>query len=257
MLIPAERLVKEIEKADFKAEFFMLLESMFGLENIIPELCAMKGVDQGIHHQEGDVFVHTMLVLKNVNNISKDPATTWAALFHNSGKPATKTVSEEGKIQFLGHEDESVKIFQSFAKRMHLPNSLIEEVSFLIANHMRFHYIMEMKPSKRNSLFMHPLFPKLLILGTADECGRFPLNDKLNYQAVKEAYEEFNKEFKVTASSPLSLLKEKGIDGNYALSLGLKGKQISEFLSAMSEYVAEYPGIKPEALKVLAKHKIK
>jgi len=100
---------------------------------IIPELELCEGVKQNKYHNK-DVFEHTMDVL------DKTPANLkvrLAALLHDIAKPQCKTVEENGDIHFYKHELESAKMAKAILKRLKYSNEYIEDVCFLIENHMR------------------------------------------------------------------------------------------------------------------------
>ena len=87
---------------------FLLLDETGLLHEVLPEIEAMKGVEQPPQfHPEGDVFVHTLLLLDKLPHPS--PITlAWGALLHDVGKPATFRVAPD-RIRFDGHVDVGVR----------------------------------------------------------------------------------------------------------------------------------------------------
>jgi putative nucleotidyltransferase with HDIG domain len=114
---------------------FELLDSTGLLEQILPEIAALKGVAQPPEfHPEGDVWTHTLIMLDGL----REPSLTLAlgVLLHDVGKPATFRIAE--RIRFDGHVDKGVEIAHSLLSRLRFPNHVIEGVEALIANHMKF-----------------------------------------------------------------------------------------------------------------------
>jgi poly(A) polymerase len=97
---------------------FLLLDESDLLRQVLPEISAMKGVEQPPEfHPEGDVFVHTLLLLENLPQPC--PMTlAWGSLLHDVGKPPTFRVAE--RIRFDGHVEVGVKMAEeisAFLKR--------------------------------------------------------------------------------------------------------------------------------------------
>src|SRR3982751_1968414 len=99
---------------------FLLLDEAGLLREVLPEISAMKGVEQPPQfHPEGDVFVHTLLLLEKLPRPS--PMTlAWGALLHDVGKPATFRVAE--RIRFDGHVEVGVKMAEQICKRFRFSN---------------------------------------------------------------------------------------------------------------------------------------
>ena len=90
-------------------EAFLLLDSTGLLQQVLPEISAMKGVQQPPQfHPEGDVFVHTLLLLQNLPHPCP-PSLAWGALLHDVGKPPTFRVAPD-RIRFDHHVDVGVKM---------------------------------------------------------------------------------------------------------------------------------------------------
>ena len=102
------------------------------LFDLIPELEKCKGFNQNNEWHIYDVFKHILCVVDNVPN---DLALRVAALFHDIGKPLSYTEDENGVGHFYGHWDESLKIFDEFANKYQIEDSLRKEVSNLIFYH--------------------------------------------------------------------------------------------------------------------------
>jgi poly(A) polymerase len=151
------------------------------LEKILPEVAKLKGCEQSpSYHSEGDAYVHTMLVMKNLEKLSLEPeieeivptvplSVKLAACFHDLGKPDTVFRDERG-LHFYEHENLSTTITQQICSRLelHMEKDLSETISWLVENHMRMHKFGEMRPEKQKQLARDPRFPSLLLLSYAD-----------------------------------------------------------------------------------------
>jgi len=100
---------------------FLLLDESGLLKPILPEISAMKGVQQPLEfHPEGDVFVHTLLLLDNLPNPC--PLTlAWGALLHDVGKPPTFRVAPD-RIRFDNHVEVGVKMAEEICRRLRFSN---------------------------------------------------------------------------------------------------------------------------------------
>jgi poly(A) polymerase len=123
---------------------FELLDETGLLGDILPEVAAMKGVEQPPEfHPEGDVWTHTLLLLEKLRN----PTITLAmgALLHDVGKPPTFRVAD--RIRFDGHTEEGVALARGILGRLRFSNEQIEQIEALIAQHMRFKDLHKMRES--------------------------------------------------------------------------------------------------------------
>src|SRR5579859_5203866 len=137
------------------------------LREVLPEIWAMKGVEQPPQfHPEGDVFVHTLLLLENLPQPC--PAIlAWGALLHDVGKPATFRVAPD-RIRFDDHVDVGVKMAEEICKRLRLSNDDTEQILALVDNHMRFGHVGRMKESTLKKFLRLPAFDEHLALHRAD-----------------------------------------------------------------------------------------
>ena len=129
-----------------------MLDATGLLVQVLPEVVKMKGVAQPPqYHPEGDVWVHTLLLLEGLP--AGCPATlAWAALLHDVGKPATFRVAPD-RIRFDGHVEVGVRIAEEICRRLRFANHETEQILSLIANHMRFADVPKMKESTLKRFF--------------------------------------------------------------------------------------------------------
>jgi poly(A) polymerase len=146
---------------------FLLLDESGLLDHVLPDISAMKGVDQPPEfHPEGDVFVHTLLLLDNLP--SPCPLTlAWGALLHDVGKPATFRVAPE-RIRFDGHVEVGVKMAENICREFRFSNDETEQILALVDNHMRFGHATRMKESTLKRFLRMPAFDEHLALHRAD-----------------------------------------------------------------------------------------
>ena len=146
---------------------FELLDATGLLAQVLPEVVKMKGVAQPPqYHPEGDVWVHTLLLLDGLP-AGCPMALAWAALLHDVGKPATFRVAPD-RIRFDGHVDVGVRIAEEICRRLRFPNYETEQILSLIANHMRFADVQKMKESTLKRFFRLQHFDQHLALHRLD-----------------------------------------------------------------------------------------
>jgi len=168
--VSAERVREELTKMLTEGQAnraFRLLDTTNLLPEVLPEISAMKGVEQSPqYHPEGDVFVHTMLLLEKLPpGASKTLA--WGALLHDVGKPPTFRLAPD-RIRFDGHVDVGVKIAAEICRRLRFSNDETDQILALVDNHMRFGDIFRMKQSTLKRFLRLPAFEEHLELHRLD-----------------------------------------------------------------------------------------
>lgn len=135
----------------------------------IPELAPMIGFDQHSPHHSYDVFTHTAYVVQRVDS---DLALKLAALFHDSGKPATFSMDDIGRGHFLNHAKVGAELADRILLQLKAPTALREEVVWLAGHHMS--YFQPSRKSIRKMLSRHgkERLLKLLSLHRADLLGK-------------------------------------------------------------------------------------
>jgi poly(A) polymerase len=146
---------------------FLLLDQTGLLHEVLPEIETMKGVEQPPQfHPEGDVFVHTLLLLEKLPPGSS-PTLAWGALLHDVGKPATFRVAPD-RIRFDGHVDVGVKMAGEICRRLRFSNDDTEQILALVENHMRFAHAQRMSESTFKKFVRMPHFDQHLELHRID-----------------------------------------------------------------------------------------
>jgi len=166
--VSAERIREELTRILIEGSArrgFELLDATGLLDDLLPEIAAMKGVEQPPEfHPEGDVWVHTLLLLENLRRPS--PTLAWGALLHDVGKPATFRLAE--RIRFDGHAEKGLELAHRILGRLRFSHDDAEQIESLIANHMRFKDVRQMKESTLKRFLRLPRFEEHLELHRLD-----------------------------------------------------------------------------------------
>lgn len=202
---------------------FLLLDESGLLREVLPEISAMKGVEQPPQfHPEGDVFVHTLLLLDNLPQPCP-AALAWGALLHDVGKPPTFRVAD--RIRFDGHVDVGVKMAEEICRRLRFSNDDMEQILALVDNHMRFAQVDRMKQSTFKRFLRLPRFEEHLALHRADCLASH--GDLRSYSLVRE---------KMNSMPPESIRPAPLITGDDLIAAGYQpGPSFKEILSAVED----------------------
>ena len=166
--ISAERVRDEISRILTEGgarRGFELLDTSGLLQEILPEVAALKGVEQPpAFHPEGDVWTHTLMMLEGLRNPSIELAL--GVLLHDIGKPATFRIAD--RIRFDGHVEKGLEIAHPLLTRLRYSSAVIEQVQALIANHMTFKDVPNMRESRLKRFLRMPKFDQHLELHRLD-----------------------------------------------------------------------------------------
>lgn len=202
---------------------FLLLDEGGLLQHVLPEISAMKGVEQPPEfHPEGDVFVHTLLLLDHLPNPC--PATlAWGALLHDVGKPPTFRVAE--RIRFDNHVEVGVKMAEEICRRLRFSKDDTEQILALVDNHMRFGHVGRMKESTLKRFLRLPKFDEHLALHRADSLASH--GNLATYEFLQQKLDEVPPD--TMRPSPL-------VTGDDLIAAGHRpGPKFREILSAVED----------------------
>lgn len=165
---------------------FELLDATGLLHEVLPEVERMKGVAQPPqYHPEGDVWVHTLLLLSMLPaGVSRTLA--WGALLHDVGKPPTFRVAPD-RIRFDGHVEVGERMAEEIGERFRMSNDDIGQIMSLVANHLRFADVKSMKESTFKRFVRLPQFDEHLELHRIDCLGSHGLLDLYDFTRAKLA----------------------------------------------------------------------
>ncbi|MGB9235270.1 MAG: CCA tRNA nucleotidyltransferase, partial [Terriglobales bacterium] len=178
-----EELTKMLTEGRAQRAFQLLAETGL-LAQVLPEISAMKGVEQPPqYHPEGDVFVHTLLLLAKLPaGCSKTLA--WGALLHDVGKPPTFRVAPD-RIRFDGHVEIGVRMAAEICRRLRFSNDETDQILALVDNHMRFGDVLRMKESTLKKFLRLPEFDEHMELHRIDCLSSHGLLDAYDYAREK------------------------------------------------------------------------
>ncbi len=170
---------------------FELLDQTGLLQHVLPEVAAMKGVEQPPEwHPEGDVWLHTLLLLQKLEAGAK-PTLAWSALLHDVGKPPTFRAPDPAearpRIRFSGHAEVGATMSRHILNRLRFSNDDTDQIVALVANHMRFGDVKNMKQSTLKRFFRLQDFPEHLALHWLDVTASHNLLGMYDY--AKQHYE--------------------------------------------------------------------
>ncbi len=199
-----------------------MLDELGLLVEILPEASRMKGVAQPPEfHPEGDVWVHTMRMLE----LLEQPSLTLAlgVLFHDIGKPETQTFGD--RIRFHGHVEAGMRIAREVMGRLRYSSAEIEQVQALVAGHMKFMHIGDMRQSTLKRFLGQPRIEEHLALHRVDCLSSHGKLDNLFF--AQEALEQFGEE---------ELHPEPLLRGEDLMALGHRpGPRFGEILRGLEE----------------------
>lgn len=256
-IVSAERIMGELKKVMEmgKLQKAVRLMSMTGLlKYIFPEVEALKGEGQSkTYHQEGDVYKHTLMVLKNAPPGIENQM---AALLHDIGKPV---VAEKlgDNIKHHGHEKVGAEIAEAILKRLKFENAAIKKIKSMVQNHMRPHMLSESRTKgvtiKALRKFIRnvgdEMVDAILDLAHADELGRIPSTEN-----IPELREKIKEVKKGPAPSKKTILNGKEIMD----LLGLKqGPEVGRAQDMVRDIEDDYAEKGEELTKEKAKSELK
>jgi len=171
--VSPERLRDELTKMLTEGaarQAFELLDETWLLQQVLPEIGAMKGVEQPPqYHPEGDVWIHTRMMLEGLPQ-NASPTLAWGVLLHDVGKPPTfQSAAETGdRIRFNNHVEVGVRMAEAICRRLRFSNEETEQIVALVDNHMKFGAVEEMRASTLKKFVRLPRFEEHLTLHRLD-----------------------------------------------------------------------------------------
>ena len=187
--VSAERIREELTKLLTEGAArtgFELLDQSWLLPIVLPEIAAMKGVQQPPqYHPEGDVWVHTLMMIGSLP-AGSSATLAWGTLLHDVGKPPTfRSVAETGdRIRFDGHVHVGMAMAREICRRLRFSSDDTEQIVSLVANHMKFKDVRDMRKATLKRFVRLPQFDEHLALHRLDCLGSHRNLD--HYEFVKK-----------------------------------------------------------------------
>jgi tRNA nucleotidyltransferase/poly(A) polymerase len=229
------------QKGDKFAKYILLLDKLKLLKHILPEVMNLKWFKENLHHHPetrgfgGTVYSHVINALKQSD--TADPIANLAILLHDVGKGMTLT-HENGLPKYLQHAKASMDLVDAIADRLRMSNVEREALIFAVGNHMKFHKLLDMSPSKIAKLVSDDNWDVLVAVGKADEFARGEtfMHKGSFERIIDKAVEIKNKYGMKVVNNQLKL-----VDGNHVMKLtGLKpGKKVGEIIRKVTEWAMD------------------
>jgi len=241
-----ERIKDELMKSasqsgDKFAKYIEILDKLKLLKFILPEVMNLKWFRENLHHhpetrgEGGTVFSHVMKALKRSD--TKDPIQNLAILLHDVGKGVTLS-HDKGLPRYLEHAKRSMDLVDSIADRLKMSNKEREALIFAVGNHMKFHKILDMKPSKIAKLVSDDNWDVLVAVGKADEYARGEMfMHKGEFEKIVDKAVKVKEKF----GMPQVNKTMKLVDGNHVMKLtGMKpGPKVGKIIKDVTEWIMD------------------
>jgi tRNA nucleotidyltransferase/poly(A) polymerase len=191
------------------------------MAHIVPEFLDTLGCDQPPEwHPEGDVYVHTSIMLDMLEPDAPLDLCL-AVLLHDIAKPPCRTIdTDTGRIRFNGHDAMGAEMADVILRRLRYPNDVIAAVVPMVARHMQFMNVQQMRTAKLKRFMAEPTFTKEMELHRVDCGSSNGFTD--NYEFLQAKADEF---------ATLPLIPQPLVTGKDLIALGLApGPRFKEIL---------------------------
>jgi tRNA nucleotidyltransferase/poly(A) polymerase len=199
--VASERVFAELKRvvvAPAAVAGIRLMDDLGALEAVLPELTALKGVEQSTYHHL-DVYEHTIAVLEATIELERDSsplgehaaavrahleapladeltrgqALRFGALLHDAAKPQTRGVLPGGRVTFLGHDAAGADLSRAVLKRLHSSERLRSTVAALTRHHLRLGFLVHQRPLPDRTVYAYltecsPVEIDVTVLSVAD-----------------------------------------------------------------------------------------
>lgn len=248
--ISAERIQVELVKLLISKRPEMMGEAYeLGItRQFLPEFDRLMSTTQETPHHMYNVGEHTLYAMKNVR---PDKILRLTMLMHDMGKPALKTVDQNGRAHFKKHAFESEKITKQVLKRLKFDNDTLHKVARLVRYH-DYRMPAQAKAVRRAmSKIGEDIFSEYMEVRRADVLAQslYKRDEKIrNLDEIEELYRQ------ITAVGQCVSLKSLAVDGKDLIEAGMQpGKELGEKLDELLQLVIDHPELntKEELLKYL------
>jgi putative nucleotidyltransferase with HDIG domain len=247
--IAPERIFAELKRvisADAVLRGLGLLDEHGLTDIVLPELSALKGVEQS-HFHHLDVHDHTLAVLDEVtklddprlnqplsDELTRGEAMRWAALLHDAAKPQTRGELPGGRVTFLGHDAAGAKLAKDVLSRLRTSAKLRDFVAALILHHLDAGFLVHQRPLDRRTIWRYlvktrPYSAEITLFTVAD---RLATRGK-NAEAAIEAHLEVAQALIAAADEPIP---SPLVRGDELVAAGVApGPRLGEILAQLEE----------------------
>lgn len=239
-MVSLERVREEFSKtllSDRPSHGLRLLEETGLMAEFLPEMLKCRGIEQGDFHLF-DVLDHSYYAC---DAAPADLVLRLAALLHDIGKPACRSMNESGVIHFYGHERRSAVLAEAVLRRLKYPNAVVDRVVHLVTQHM-FDYSSEWTDAAVRRFAARvglDYLPDLIRLRLADAAGmKRSAPDERPVLALLDRVAELQ------AQANAFSIKDLAINGNDLARLGWpKGPLMGKVLQEILETVLDDPSL--------------
>lgn len=160
------------------------------VDHFIPEVLALIGCEQPPEwHPEGDVYTHTLIML-DMLGADAPLELCLAVLLHDIAKPPTRTFDEAAnRIRFNGHDALGAEMAREILNRLKYPNAVVNAVVPMVARHMQFMNVRNMRTAKLKRFMAAPNFEEEMELHRVDCASSNGFTD--NYEFIRAKESEF------------------------------------------------------------------
>ena len=181
--VAAERVFAELKRivcAERPAEGLLLAEDLGVVAVVLPELAALRGIEQNVFHHR-DVHGHTLEVLEAVaglqagaqplgehagavrallaeplgDDLTRGDAMRFAALLHDAAKPATRGYRPDGRVTFIGHDSEGAELARGVLRRLRASQRVADYVAALTLHHLTLGFLVHERPLSRRAIWRY------------------------------------------------------------------------------------------------------
>ena len=221
--------LKKLVSGKWAAEFLRAYPDVAGV--FWPEMLPMVWFDQLNGHHCYDVWEHTV---RAVGQVPAEPVLRWAMLLHDSGKPACKTVDEQGIGHFRGHPRASLALSHELLPRLRFSSADTERILLLVERHATPLGDNEKLVRRSRARIGEARFRDLLAIKKGDAVGQGTSRDYVAQLFETEALLN-----RVLAQEQCFSLRQLAVNGADLQALGLRGRPVGEMLHALLDAVID------------------
>lgn len=192
---------------------------------VLPELAPMAGCAQQNPHHLYDVWEHSA---RAVGQVPAELCLRWAMLLHDCGKPACKTVDDNGIGHFYGHPDAGRAIAEGLVRRLHFSNEQASRILLLVERHDRPLGDQEKHIRRRLVQIGEARLRDLLAIKKGDAVGQGTHPEDI--ASLWRLEQQLNA---VLAQDACLSLRQLAVNGDDMQALGLSGPAVGEMLRAL------------------------